>query len=126
MDLAGLAQLLPLGGATLLLMYLIGVIIQERRQSTLERTGEREQWHRDRAIMISEHQAAMAVRDQDRERTIEYLRARVVDLNKEAGEMRAQIAGVQAEHRNCEMRIDMLEREISALEREVRNLGDTS
>ncbi len=123
MDLAGLAQLLPLGGATLLLMYLIGVIIQERRQSTVERNSEREQWHRDRAILITEHQTAMAIRDADRDRTIEYLRARVVDLNKEVVEMRAQIVAAQAEHHNCEMRVDMLEREINTLIREIRNLG---
>jgi peptidoglycan hydrolase CwlO-like protein len=125
MDLSALSQLLPLGGATLLLMYLIGVIIQERRQSTVERNSEREQWQRDRAILITEHQTAMAIRDADRDRTIEYLRTRVVDLNKEAGEMRAQIAAAQAAHHNCEMRVDMLEREINTLSREIRNLGGT-
>lgn len=116
MDLAGLAQLLPLGGATLLLMYLIGVIIQERRQSTLERSAEREQWQRDRTALIGEHRAAMTARDVDRERTIDYLRTRVVDLNREAGEMRAAIASVEAQHHLCEMRV-------SELERQVRNLG---
>lgn len=126
MDLAGLSQLLPLGGATLLLMYLIGVIISERRQATVERNAEREQWQRDRNALINEHRATMENRDTDRERTIEYLRGRVVDLNREAGEMRASIAIVEAAHHNCEMRIDMLEREVSALTRANRELGGTA
>lgn len=116
MDLSALVQLLPLGGATLLLMYLIGVIIQERRQSTVERNAEREQWQRDRTSLIAEHRAAATARDVDRERTIEYLRARVVELNREAGEMRASIASVETQHHLCEMRV-------SELERRIRDLG---
>lgn len=115
MDLSSLSQLLPLGGATLLLMYLIGVIIAERRQATVERNNEREQWQRDRVQLIAEHRQAMMVRDVDRERTIEYLRGRVVDLNREAGEMRAAIASVEAQHHQCEMRITELERQVRQL-----------
>lgn len=118
MNLAGLSQLLPLGGATLLLMYLIGVIIQERRQSTIERTLEREQWQEDRGRLIQEHEASIERRDIDRERTIQYLRDTVESLQEDAKVMRARIAVVETQNRECEAKV-------ATLMQQVRGLGGT-
>lgn len=52
MDLSQLPALMPLGGASVLLVYLLRMIAYER-----------ERWIRERQVLIEEHRAEMALRD---------------------------------------------------------------
>lgn len=115
MGVADLSQLLPLGGATVLLVYLIGVIIQERRQSTKDRNAERAQWQADRARLIAEHRAESVQRDEDKDRTIAYLRQRVLDLNLEHDAIHKRLIAVEHEHGECRAMILALEDQIREL-----------
>lgn len=116
MDLDNLSRLIPLGGVTVLLVYLIGVIVQERRQATNDRRADRTQWQDERAELIAEHRAEMAAGDADRDRTIEYLRGRITELNEEAVQMRARLTKLEEDHQDCRTKILALQNLVRQLE----------
>lgn len=106
------SQLVAPIGATALLVYLIGIIIQERRTSTRERKAERTQWTAERATLIKEHGDAMDRALVDRDRTITYLQQRVRELTDEHTAMHRRLSTMETEHAQCQEAIRALARRL--------------
>lgn len=76
MDPQALSALVPLGGVTLLLVYLVGTLIADRAQAR----RDREMWAREREQMRKNHRADIVAITADRDQQIEFQRERINEL----------------------------------------------
>jgi hypothetical protein len=76
-------QFLPLGGATAILAYVVGVLVQERRRWTRDRAEMQTRHDAELNHMRAIHRAQLIDRDSDALKTIEFLRGEVRDLRDE-------------------------------------------
>lgn len=74
----GLSSLLPLGGASILLVYLLRVWMVEQRR-----------WADERTAMIEEHRAELADHEADYIRHVNRLRLRISELEADNDRLRA-------------------------------------
>lgn len=88
MDLQVLAQLIPLGGVSVLLIYLLGLLMTERASWVRERAVMIDEWNQERARMREEHRSDMARTTEDLSHNIAHLRSRVVELEAEVADLR--------------------------------------
>ena len=91
MDVESLARLVPLGGVTILLIYLLGLLMTERSSWVRERSTLVEQWAEERIRMREEHREDLLRATADLKEQMQYLRARVADLEKENTEIRTAL-----------------------------------
>lgn len=91
MNFDDLARLIPLGGATFLIVFVLGIVIQERHQWTVDRREMEARHDEEMENLREQHRAALETRDTDAQRTIAYLRKRVEELTEELIEVRAQM-----------------------------------
>lgn len=83
MDIQSYSGLLPLGGASALLVYLLRIwLIEQRRYSTDLRERE-DRWAREREELIANHRADVADHEADYQRHIARLRERVRELEEQ-------------------------------------------
>jgi hypothetical protein len=83
MDPASLAQLIPLGGVSVLLLYLLGLVMTERSTWTRERTELISNHIEERRQMREQHRIDMANTTADLLTHIDQLRDRVAELETE-------------------------------------------
>lgn len=88
MDLASVAQLIPLGGVSVLLIYLLGLLMTERASWVRERAVMIDEWNEERARMRAEHRADMDRATADLNRNLDHLRSRVLELEGEVASLR--------------------------------------
>jgi hypothetical protein len=85
MDLTALAGLLPLGGASVLLIYMLQIWLTERRSWSRERKMLYEMWIRERQDLIEGHRREVADREHDYQAHVKVLRERLRDLMMDTG-----------------------------------------
>lgn len=86
MDLQALGALVPLGGVTLLLVYLVGTLIADRAQGRRERDA----WIKEREQMRRDHRADITAVTADLRQQIDFQRDRI-------GELEGQLRGRRRE-----------------------------
>jgi hypothetical protein len=74
-----LTQLLPLGGASILMIYLLRVWVAERSM-----------WRRERTELLEEHRKALADRDAECTAHLNYWRGRVKELEADVERLEQQ------------------------------------
>jgi len=85
MDVSALTGLLPLGGASVLLIYLLQIWLTERKSWQRERAMLYDLWMRERQDLTAAYRKEIADRDSDYQAHIESLRARLISMSDDMG-----------------------------------------
>lgn len=116
-DTGSINELLPLGGATVLLIYLLKVLVQERGQ-----------WVKEREILKAEHRAETAEMKAERLKEREADLARVIQLRSAIDHCNAEIEELRNKHDEDQMTIGRLRSSNAQLQDELdetlRLMGD--
>jgi polyhydroxyalkanoate synthesis regulator phasin len=87
-DVASLTQLIPLGGVTFLIIYLVGTLVSDRATTKQDRMIERTRWTEEREEMRRQHRKDIENITSDMISQLKWQRERITQLEAEVRELR--------------------------------------
>lgn len=87
-DVASLTQLIPLGGVTFLIIYLVGTLVSDRATTKQDRMIERARWTEEREEMRRQHRKDIENITSDMISQLKWQRERITQLEAEVRELR--------------------------------------